>query len=176
MGKALILHAWYNKPENNWYPWLKKELERKGYKVYLPELPTMDTDLPDMNSQLAFIRSLFPIDENTTIIGHSLSCLLAMRLAEDNPYQKMILVAGWDFDDLTAEHKLFWPDKIDHRSIKNNVKEIFCFSSDNDPYFTACQQKEMSKRLNGKLILIKGAGHFTQKENIIKIPELLKYF
>src|SRR3989338_2170809 len=130
--KAIILHAWYSNSKFNWYPWLKKELEKKGYKVYLPELPTMNTDLPDMALQLKTIQNAVDIDEDTTVIGHSLACLLAMRLAERKKYKKMVLVAGWDINDLTVEHRLVWPSKINHTKIKENVEEIYCLSSDND--------------------------------------------
>ncbi|KKQ98096.1 MAG: hypothetical protein UT23_C0005G0019 [Candidatus Woesebacteria bacterium GW2011_GWA1_39_12] len=116
MKKALILQGWYQKPDKHWYPWLKKELEKRGYEVYLPD------------------------------------------------------------DDLTVpEHKLFWQSKINHSKIKQNVKEIYCISSDNDPYTTAVVTEQMSKRLSGKFILLKGKGHFTEKFGVTKIPELLKY-
>lgn len=170
---ALILHAWYSKPENHWYPWLKKELETKGYSVFLSELPTMNTDLPDLQKQLDFIQNEVKIDENTVIFGHSLGCLLGMRIAEKQKFQSLFLVAGWDFDELTPEHKLFWQTKIDHEKIKKNVSNIYCFSSDNDPYITAFTAEEMSKRLGGTFILKKGAGHFTLKDKILKIKELL---
>lgn len=171
--KALILHAWYSQPKDHWYPWLKDELEKKGYKVSIPDLPTMDMDLPDMELQLRSIKGL--VDEKTTIIGHSLGCLLALRLAEEKKYKKMFLVAGWDFDDLTAGHRLFWQEKLDHAKIKQNVKEIYCISSDNDPYITAFQGEEMSKRLGGKFILVKNVGHFTAKDKVLKIPQILQY-
>ncbi|QQG44050.1 MAG: alpha/beta fold hydrolase [Candidatus Roizmanbacteria bacterium] len=173
--KALILQGWQQKTTANWYPWLEGELKKLGYEVYLPDLPTMHTDLPDMNEQLNFIENLLAIDEETIIIGHSLGCLLAMRLAEKHKYKKMFLVAGWDFDDLFENHQLFWPNKIDHEKIKENVKEIYCLSSDNDPYFTAFTVEQMSKRLNGKFILVKGAGHFIDEFNITTLPEILKY-
>lgn len=173
--QALILHAWYEKPENNWYPWLKTELKNRGYKVLIPDLPTMQTDLPDMQQQLNLIEQSIAIDNETIVVGHSIGCLLAMRLAEKYSYKKMFLVAGWDFNDLYPQHRLFWPFPIDHAAIKAHVKEIYCLSSDNDPYETSFTVEEMSKRLDGKFILVPGAGHFTEKFGVTKIPELLEY-
>jgi uncharacterized protein len=135
----------------------------------------MHTNLPDMKKQLKYIKDDIPIDSNTIVIGHSIGTLLAMRLAEKLKYKKMFLVAGWDFDDLTREHRLFWPNKINHKTIKANVKEIYCISSDNDPYTTAFTVEVMSKRLGGKFILVKGAGHFTEKDGYKKLPQILDY-
>lgn len=174
MKKALILQGWYQKPDSNFYPWLKEKLEKRGYEVFLPDLPTMHTDLPDMEKQLQFITEHVAIDSETIIIGHSIGCLLAMRLAEKFSFTKMILVAGWDFDDLTTEHQLFWPNKIDHKKIQAHVKEIYCLSSDNDPYINPFTVEEMSKRLHAKFIFIKNAGHFTDEYGIKKVPELLQ--
>jgi len=173
--QALILQGWYQKPESNWYPWLKTELEKRDYRVHLPDLPTMHTDLPNMKKQLQFINALMTIDENTIVVGHSIGCLLAMRLAEKYSYNKMFLVAGWDFNDLSIEHRLFWANPIDHAAIKQHVNKIYCISSDNDPYMTAFTAEEMSKRLDGKFILVKGAGHFTAKDGVTTMPEVLQY-
>ena len=176
MKTALILHAWYSKPKNDWYLWLKKELEKKGYEVYVPDLPTMGTNLPDMKKQIAFVEKNFKIDKDTIVFGHSLGTLLAMRLAEKHTFRKRFLVAGWDFNDLTAEHRLFWPNPINHAKIIKNVKEIYVISSDNDPYITAITAEDMSKRLGGKFILIKNKCHFSKKlGGVTQIPMLLNY-
>lgn len=175
MKQALILHAWQSGPNEHWYPWLRNELEKKQYTVHLPEIPTMPDMLPNLPTQLQFIEKNFQLDHETIVIGHSLGCLLAMRLAEKYTFGKMLLVAGWDFDDLTPEHQSFWSNKLDHETIKKNIKEIYCISSDNDPYMTAYTVEDMSKRLNGKFVLIKNAGHFTQKFGVVSIPELLPH-
>jgi uncharacterized protein len=174
--KALILHSWFGKINADWLPWIQKKLIAKHYQVFLSQIPTFDSNLPELNTSLSFINKQTKVDNNTLVIGHSLGCLLAMRLAEKKSFAKMILVAGWDYNDLTAEHQLFWKTKIKHDLIKKNVKEIIVVSSDNDPYVTQAISAEMCKRLNGKFVLVPGAGHFTEKYGVTKIPEILNYF
>lgn len=173
--KALILQGWQQKTDKHWYPWLANELKQRGYEVFLPDLPTIHTDLPDMNKPIDFVENLLQIDNDTIIFGHSIGCLLAMRLAEKHKFKKMFLISGWDFDNLTLGHRLFWPNKLNHAKIKEHLKKIYCFSSDNDPFMTAFTVEEMSKRLNAKFILIKGVGHFTDAYGVKKIPQLLQF-
>ncbi len=172
---ALILHAWHNGPDKHWSPWLKKELETKGYTVYLPEIPTMETDAPDLKSQMDFIEKTVPLADDFIVFGHSLGSLLAMRLAEKHKFRKLFLVSGWDFDDLTVEHQSFWKTKMNHNAIRKNVKDIYVTSSDNDPYMTAFTMEAMSKRFGATYIFVKGAGHFTESSGYAKIPQLLPY-
>jgi predicted alpha/beta hydrolase family esterase len=172
---AIILHSWYGDIEKDWCHWIIQELSSRKIPVFIKQIPTFDTNLPDLEISLKFIKENSEINDQTIVIGHSLGCLLALRLAEQKTFKKMVLVAGWDFNDLTAEHRLFWPNMINHGKIKQNVKEIVCVSSDNDPYITACQAEDMSKRLNGKFVLVPGAGHFTEKYGVTKIPEIIQY-
>lgn len=175
MKKVLILESWYGSPESDWFPWLKNKLEKMNYQVFIPDLPTIRTKLPRLDQQIECVEKTIEIDKETIVIGHSLGALVALRLGERHQFQKMFLVAGWDFDDLFEAHRFFWQAPISHKMIKQNVKEVFCLSSDNDRYVTAFTANEMSKRLGRKLILVKGAGHFTKKDGIVKIPQILKY-
>ena len=173
MKKALFLQSWYSQITDNWYGWLKTELEKKGYQTYFPDLPEIRKDVPDMQQMLGQIEALNCIDSDTTVIAHSLGCLLAMRLAEKHQFQKMILVSGWDFDDLTEGHVLFWKNKIDHAAIKQNVQERYVIHSDTDPYFTADTAQCMSKRLGAECIIIPSGGHLTAKTGFTTLPQLL---
>lgn len=89
--QALILHAWLNGQDKHWYPWLKNELETRGYTVYLPEIPTMNSQNPDLQTQINFIEKTIPLDNNFIVFGHSLGCLLALRLGELHAFQKYFL-------------------------------------------------------------------------------------
>jgi len=176
MKKVLFLQSWYSKITDNWYSWLKIELEKKGYKTHFPDIPEMRKDIPKMDAIIHYIELLKVLDKDTIVISHSLGCLLAMRLAKKHSYKKMILVSGWDFDDLTENHMFFWKTKINHSIIRNNVKEIVIIHSNNDPYTTVYSAEEMSKRLRGTFLLIKKGGHFTTKDGYTHFPQLLNIF
>jgi len=175
MKKALILHAWFSKPESNWYPWLKKELESKGYKVWIPELPTMPTNSPDMESMLKFIIEKSFVDKETLVIGHSLGSVLGLRLAERVKFDRGILLAAWDYNDLTPEHQSFWQNMMDHNKIKKNVKDWVFLISDNDPYVTKFIAHEVAARVNAKTVDVGSRGHFGADDKVTTVPEILEF-
>ena len=173
--QALILISWFSKPTDIWFPLIKTVLEKKCYTVFVPDLPTIRTKFPKLKKMLEKVKKTLVINKNTLIIGHSLGTLVALRLAEKQLIKKMILVSAWDFDDLTKEHKSFWQTPINHRKIKNHVKEIAIIQGEKDPFVTAFTAQEMSKRLNAKFLLIKGLGHFGKDDKCFKLPQILKF-
>jgi hypothetical protein len=175
MKKVLILHAWYDSPASNWYPWLKKELEKRGYEVNAPELPTMGTGAPDMKMMLKFIFDNNLVDKDTVVIGHSLGAVLALRLAERVKFKQGILLAGWDYNDLTPEHQNFWVAMTDHTTIKKNVPSWVTIISDNDPYVTKAIAHEMAGRLGAKIVDAGVKGHFLAKDGVTEVPEILAF-
>lgn len=175
MKKAVILHAWYGSPEAEWYPWLKTELEKKGFEVLVPELPTMPTKSPDMETMLKYIIDGRFVDENTVVIGHSLGSVLALRLAERVKFRQGILLAGWDYNDLTPEHQTFWKNMMNHELIKKNVAEWVTIISDNDPYVTKFIAHEMADRLGAKTVDAGMKGHFLTKDGVTEVNEVLDF-
>lgn len=175
MKKALILHCWFGSPEGDWYPWLKIELEKKGYTVLVPKLPTMDTKNPDMETMLKFIDEQNFVDADTVVIGHSLGSVLTLRLAERTQFKTGIIFAGWDYNDLTPEHESFWQTMIDHSLIRQNVPEWVTPISDNDPYVTKFNAHEIADRLGAKAIDVGMKGHFLAKDGVLEVPEILEF-
>ena len=37
--RAFIIHGWDGYPEEGWFPWLKAELEQRGFTVEIPSMP-----------------------------------------------------------------------------------------------------------------------------------------
>ena len=40
MNTIFLIHGAYGNPNENWFPWLKKQLENKRNKVIIPTFPT----------------------------------------------------------------------------------------------------------------------------------------
>jgi len=82
MKNALILHGTDFRKEqkqklNNWFPWLKAELEKLGFEVWVPELP--EAWQPNLKRYWNFLKG-FNFNEETVIIGHSSGAAMVFGL------------------------------------------------------------------------------------------------
>lgn len=175
MKNALMLQCWYSKISDHWYPWLKNELEARGYQTQFPDIAEFRKDAPDLSIILRDVENLRCINRDTMMVSHSLGCLAALRLAETHPYDTLILVSGWDYNDLTEAHQSFWKTPVDHAAIKKNGKRVIVIHSDNDPYITAFSAEEMSKRLGGTFVCVKNGGHLTAQYGFTTLPAIVPY-
>ena len=96
--KAFIVHGWEGTPESGWNPWLKNELEKKGFTVIVPPMP--DTENPEMGAWLNHLKDVVgEPDKDCYFVGHSLGCITILRYLESLPGDKKIggavLVAGF---------------------------------------------------------------------------------
>jgi predicted alpha/beta hydrolase family esterase len=55
MKNVLILHGTQATSKSNWFSWLKEELDKKGFKTWLPDLP--NPNLPSLTGINKFILS-----------------------------------------------------------------------------------------------------------------------
>lgn len=162
-------------PDGQWYPWLKTELEKRGYEVWVPFLPTMDGPHPDMEKMLKMVAEKNFVDTETIVIGHSLGSVLALRLAERVTYNLGVLLAGWDINDLDPRDSLFWPNNLDHEKIRANVPDWVVPISDNDPYISFYATERMAERLGAKVIKMGKKGHFCTGDGVTEVPEIMEF-
>ena len=184
MKNALILHGTDmrkagNQNQSNWFPWLKKELEKRGYKVFLPELP--QAWQPNIQRYWNFLQDKASFNTETVLIGHSSGATAILGILEKLPQgikiKAAILVAGFIKDRSWNCQGLF-PHLFDWKRISNAAKEIFVIHSNNDPYVPLTDAQEIATNLHTKVILKPNQGHFnlSASPKFKKFPFLLEIF
>jgi predicted alpha/beta hydrolase family esterase len=158
MKNAIILHGTGTKKDEFWFPYMKNELEKIGYEVWLPQLP--NNEHPNLKEWTPYILSGGKFTEDTVLIGHSAGSqiILSVLANIDAKINKAILVSGYakllrEDADGENEKEPAWD------VIKLHAEEFIFINSDNDPW--GCddtQGKIMVDNLGGKLI-IRHDGH-----------------
>ncbi len=181
--RVFIVHRWDGTPISDWYPWLKKELEKKGFVVEVPKMP--NTSEPKIDKWVSHLKKIVgKLDNKTYFIAHSIGCQTVMRFLEKENYNgkigKVIFIAGWfKLDNLEDQEVKEIADPwinnpINFDKVKQKMSKVTVFLSRNDPYgFIKYNAKIFREKLDAEVILRDNKGHFTEDDGIKKLPEVL---
>jgi predicted alpha/beta hydrolase family esterase len=182
MKRAIIIHCWEGYPEYCWYPWVKKELEVKGFQVEVPAFP--DTEKPKLGEWLPMLKELAgQPDEELYLIGHSLGCITIMRylesLEENQKIGGVVFVAGFTENVGYDEIKTFFETPVDLDKIKSRVKNGFvAIHSDDDPYVDLKYADIFKEKLGAEIIIKHGAKHFSGaiegEDSCTELPDVVQ--
>lgn len=173
---AFIFHGTGGFPEENWFPWMKTELEKMGCKTIVPQFPTPENQSPETWMEV-LNQYKDQIDENTIMIGHSLGGLFLVNVLGqlEKPIKAAVFVAtpigiqpvvNW------AGDAPFLTKPFDWDKIRKNAGKFYVYHSDNDPYVGLENGKQLAKNLGVELTFVPGAGHFNKKAGYLKFEEL----
>ncbi|MBI2604421.1 MAG: serine hydrolase family protein [Candidatus Harrisonbacteria bacterium] len=183
--RIFIIHGWQGYPEEGWFPWLKRELEARGFVVTAPALP--DTDHPRIHKWIpAIAKAVGTPDAETFFIGHSMGCQAIARYLETLPagvaVGGAVFVAGY-FKRLTglgeepefAQTEKHWLGApIDFAKIKTHLPKSIAIFSDNDPYVPLDDQDDFRDKLGATIIVEHAMGHFSGDSGTTELPIALK--
>lgn len=180
MKNVFIFHGTEGYPEENWFPWLKQELEKKGYAVFVPHFPS-PPKIPAKIVEWFDVLKKYEqhINEDTILIGHSLGGIFTLRLLEKlkHPVKAAILVGtpiGVRPILNYGRDKSFSGFSFDWKSIYKKTRHFLVFQSDDDPYVSPGNGKELAKNLKVTLNFVPKAGHFNARAGYIKFNLLLE--
>ncbi len=176
MKNALILHGTGADSSSNWFPWLKKELEKRGYKVWVPDLPNAEKPDIERYNNFLFANKDWGFNSESIIIGHSSGAVEILGLLEAFPEDlivKKCFLVGSFMNDLGWEALAdLFIKPFNFEKIKKHAKEFIFIHSDNDPYCPLEHARYLSEKVDGKLIIKEGEGHFSGEN--VTIPEILE--
>lgn len=180
--KIFIFHGTEGYPKENWFPWLKKNIEKKvnakESTVFVPQFPSP----PIVPSKISEWFDVFKkyeqyINEETIFICHSLSGKFVLRVLEklEQPV-KAVFFAGTPIGvpPITNNERdnAFTDNNFDWGTIKKKAEHFIVFQSDNDPYVGLNNGKELAKNLGVELSFIPNAGHFNSTAGYTEFREL----
>ncbi|MFH1670913.1 MAG: alpha/beta fold hydrolase [Patescibacteria group bacterium] len=199
MRNVFIFHGTGGYPKENWFPWLKSELERLGCKVHIPQFPTPDNQTTETWFDVLDEYRKF-LNEETILIGHSLGGAFLLRFLEESTSFVPLTCEELNEPSGTTDVKktkiaaafiiaapvgvtrtMFWDgDKpfISHLfnwdAIKANCRHFCVFHSDDDPYVPLENGRDCAKQLEVDLNFIPNAGHFNAESGYSEFAELLE--
>lgn len=185
MRRVFIFHGWDGYPEEGWFPWLKKELESRGFEVVVPQFPHPEE--PRIESWVSKVRETVGVpDKDTYLIGHSMGCQAIIRFLEKLPegvdIGGAVFVAGFlkqltnlESDELVRDVVREWLSApIDLKKVKSHLKKSIAIFSDNDPYVPVDNRAEFEEKLGSKIIIEHGKGHFSGSTGTVECPPALR--
>jgi predicted alpha/beta hydrolase family esterase/ADP-ribose pyrophosphatase YjhB (NUDIX family) len=187
----LVVHGVHSDSNNNWFPWLKTVLEKRGDRVMVPDLPLSyhSESVNEWNEVLQ--KTLGENTDNLIIVGHSMGAPAALNLIQslNQKVQSLILVAPVSTDlewpRLETEHsdiqwstvRKFAEINVDWSKISELVDKVVCYYSDNDPYIPETSIDYYKSNLpKTQLRFMSGRGHFSKHWGMTEFPELLRDF
>ena len=181
MKNAVILHGTNGSSQHNWFPWLKTELEKLSYQVWVPDLPGANKPNVFTYNEFLLKNSNWQFDEETVLIGHSSGAVEILSLLQHLPSNTKIKAAYLvgAFNDNLGEEYLndLFLEPFDFSIIKQRANQFFLIHSDNDPYCPLEQAQFLAEQLDGELVVKPGQAHFslsTAGETYRQFPFLLE--
>ena len=182
MENYFIIHGSFSSPYSNWFSWLYDFIQEEGKQVYVPDFPigVGYQNYENWSKLLKNYLDLGLINENTTIIGHSIAPIFISKFLVKNKVKvkKLIFVCGFNnYLGINEEY-----DNVNESMYFNNLgdikqyaDEIICFYSDNDPYVKYEVEKEFADNIATEQIVLKGAGHINAESGFDTFEDIAHY-
>ncbi len=177
-----VIHGSFGSPYSNWFKWLHDFIEDEKKEVYVPAFPigVGYQNYTNWSRLLKYYLDLGLINENTTIIAHSIAPVFVSKFLTENKVKvkKLIFVCGFNNylginDEYDNVNESMYFDNL--ADIKNYAKDIICFYSDNDPYVKYGVEKEFADTVSTEQILIPNAGHINAESGYDKFEDIVKF-
>ncbi len=169
--KAMIIPGNGNTDiSENWYLYLKDELEKLGIQVIAKTMP--DPDIARKEYWLPFIEQQIGYGNDVILIGHSSGALAVMRYLETHKIFGAVLVGACytDLGDAKEKQSGYYDGDWRWDTIKGNSNWIGLFSSKDDPYIPVTEPRHINEKLGAEYHEYVNKGHF----NEAAVPEILE--
>ena len=173
MENYFIIHGSFGSPFGNWFSWLHDFITEDGKQVYVPDFPigVGYQNYENWSKLLKCYLDLGLINENTTIIGHSIAPIFISKFLVENKVKVKRLIFVCGFNNYLGINKEY--DNVE--DVKQYANEIICFYSDNDSYVRYEVEKEFADTVATEQVLIHNGGHINSESGYDTFEEIVSY-
>jgi predicted alpha/beta hydrolase family esterase len=177
LSRVIIVHGTGGNPDENWFPWLRSELETRGVEVVVPQFSGPDDQGPESwSATLASVTE--PLNEETILVGHSIGAAFILHLLETSPSPILGTVLASGFvgklgNDFDVPNAAFFTHDFDWETIRANAGEVRLFFGDNDPYVSPAAADLLASGLQTDLTFVPQGGHLNTAAGFTTFPALL---
>jgi predicted alpha/beta hydrolase family esterase len=160
-----VFHGFAMRPDRMWFPWLRKELEKRGFSVNIPAFPKPFT--PD---EKAWTKAAMPVVQHwhpgTLVIGHSVGGTLATRLLAAGASKKGIgglITIGSPFTSTfnVAKYVKFFAKPMNWERLMATAPVREVLHSKDDPIVSYDHGVRYAEAMRAGLHVVSKGGHFT---------------
>lgn len=168
-------------PEDNWFPWLKAELEKQGKKCTVPQFPFGELQNYDSwKAELDKYLEKGEINENTIFVAHSIAPIFIIKYILEKQINVfgIVSVSGANhivtpYGEYNKLNRSFFVDG-DIGQINKYVRFVYCLYSDDDPYIPFDALDKFAKDVLAEKCVIKSGGHLNSESGYLRFDKLLE--
>src|SRR3989344_2747429 len=150
-SRFLLLHGRESSSKGEYQPWLKAELEKRGYEVEVVDMPNPGE--PNDGEQADYVEKHCTLDERTVVVGHSFGGVVALRLLERGHKVRRVVLVSTPFSGKFLDGKVrksvtaACKKGFDFGTIKKNARTFMVVPDDKDPVVPASDAQTYVKEL-----------------------------
>jgi len=177
MKRVVLLHGnGGGSGKDQWFPYIKRELEKIGIECIAPDLP--DAELARRQFWFPYFSDTLHLGPNDVVVGHSSGALAILNYAEDHKLGASVLVGVYHTDLGYEDEKNsgYFDTPWQWDNIKANQEWTAIFASTDDPFIPINEPKYIRDKLGSEYFEFTNQGHFgLEKTPKLEFPELLAF-
>jgi len=173
-----IVHGYLASPSAHWFPWLKREMEKRGASVSIIELPSPEA--PQVDAWQAALKSQIKrVDGKAYFVAHSLGGITLLRFLEaaqaEAPAAGYILVSGFNEAlPVIPELTPFAKADIDYERLQRVARERVVIAAQDDVIVPHAMSEKLAAALDARFVSVEHGNHFMESDGFTEMPLVLE--
>lgn len=174
--RIILIHGYNSGPDQNFHPWLAKELRDRGFEVIAPQIP-LEGEVDPLACIETLVKAVGQLDDETIILGHSLGAVLALRYleaAEAMATPRAVILVGAPWMTKSEKTRNLFLSEFDYEVVMWKTKEFVVVHDREDKLVPFDHAEKYQKMLQAELVESTGNDHYMEAEYPILLQTVLK--